>query len=251
MSFQARSRALSPGKNDAERQMSRISTLVASRFRRGTLAAAFCAACFALAPAGVLAQTPPAAPAAPAPTTPPAASPPSTAPAPAAPSTAQQSDESAIDAAQTVEVPARPVALMRGNATWDDGFKAITGALTQIKAEMGKAGLTASGHPFTVFVETDDAGFRYEAMIPLDKAPEGKSELTKDIQIGSSPSGKAMKFQHRGAYDEIDATYEAITAYLDEKNIEAQNMFVEEYLTDLKSTDDTSLEVDIYVFIKG
>jgi hypothetical protein len=28
-------------------------------------------------------------------------------------------------------------------------------------------------------------------------------------------------------------------------------MFVEEYLTDLKSTDDTSLEVDIYVFIKG
>jgi effector-binding domain-containing protein len=148
-------------------------------------------------------------------------------------------------------VAARPVALMRGSATWDDGFKTITGALAQIQSEMQKAGLTASGHPFTVFVETDDAGFRYEAMVPLDKAPEGKSELTKDIQIGSSPSGKAMKFQHRGAYDDIDATYEAITAYLDEKNIEAQNLFLEEYLTDPKAADDQSLEVDIYVFIKG
>jgi effector-binding domain-containing protein len=165
--------------------------------------------------------------------------------------TAQQPSESSIDTVQTVEVPARPVALMRGNATWDDGFKSITGALAQIKSEMTKAGLTASGHPFTVFVETDDAGFRYEAMIPLDKAPEGKSELTKDIQIGASPSGKAMKFQHRGPYDDIDATYEAITAYLDEKNIEAQNLFIEEYLTDPKAADDASLEVDIYVFIKG
>jgi effector-binding domain-containing protein len=205
-------------------------------------------AALAQTPAAPSAPAVPPAPAAPAP--PPAAAPSPTSPAPGAP-TANQGSESGIDAVQTVDVAARPVALMRGSATWDDGFKTITGALTQIQSEMQKAGLTASGHPFTVFVETDDAGFRYEAMVPLDKAPEGKSELTKDIQIGSSPSGKAMKFQHRGAYDDIDATYEAITAYLDEKNIEAQNLFVEEYLTDPKVADDQSLEVDIYVFIKG
>jgi effector-binding domain-containing protein len=232
--------------------MSRMSIFVASGLARLIAPAAVCVTCFVLAPAGAFAQTPPASPIAPAPTTPPAASPPPAAPAPGAPSIAQQPpDESAVDAAQIVEVPARPVALIRGNAAWDDGFKAITGALTQIQSEMNKAGLAASGHPFTVFVETDDAGFRYEAMIPLDKAPEGKSELTSDIKIGASPSGKAMKFQHRGPYDDIDATYEAITAYLDEKNIEAQNLFIEEYLTDPKTPDDASLEVDIYVFIKG
>ena len=204
-----------------------------------------------LVPATGFAQAPPA-PTPTAPTAPPAASPPAATPAPGAPSTAQRPpDESGVETAQTVDVPARPVALIRGNSSWDDGFKSVTNALTQIQREMQKAGLAASGHPFTVFVETDDAGFRYEAMIPLDKAPEGKSELSKDIQIGSSPSGKAMKFQHRGAYEDIDATYEAITAYLDEKNIEAQNLFVEEYLTEPKSSDDASLEVDIYVFIKG
>ena len=223
--------------------MSRFFRHVASHGLRLSLLAAFGA--LALTPAS--AQTPPA--------TPPAQSPPAVtapaSPAPAAPSTAQRPDETSVDAAQTVELPSRPVALMRGSSNWDDGFKSITNALTQIQAEVTKAGLVASGHPFAVFVETDDAGFRYEAMIPLDKAPEGKSELTKDIKIGASPSGKAMKFQHRGAYDDIDATYEAITAYLDEKNIEAQNLFIEEYLTPPKASDDQSLEVDIYVFIKG
>ncbi len=46
------------------------------------------------------------------------------------------------------------------------------------------------------------------------------------------------------------STYEAITAYLDEKGLEAQNLFVEEYLNEAKSSDDTGLEVDIYVFVK-
>jgi effector-binding domain-containing protein len=214
-------------------------------------AASLCAGWLALAPIGASAQTPASPGTSASPTTPPAVSPPTAAPAPGAPLSAEQPGESGVEAAQTVEVPARPVALLRGSSTWDDGFKSITGALTQIQTEMQKAGLTASGHPFTVFVETDDAGFRYEAMVPLDKAPEGTSELTKDIKIGASPSGKAMKFQHRGAYEDIDATYEAITAYLDEKNIEAQNLFVEEYLTPPKAPDDSSLEVDIYVFIKG
>ena len=55
--------------------------------------------------------------------------------------------------------------------------------------------------------------------------------------LAQSPSGKAIKFQHRGAYDDIDSTYEAITAYLDEKGLEARNLFVEEYLNDAKDFD--------------
>ena len=46
------------------------------------------------------------------------------------------------------------------------------------------------------------------------------------------------------------STYEAITAYLDEKGLEARNMFAEEYLNQVKTSDDSSLEVDIYVFLK-
>ena len=115
---------------------------------------------------------------------------------------------------------------------------------------MTKAGLKQGGKPITVFTETNDNGFSYEAMISLAGKPEGKTELSNDVKIGELPSGKAIKFQHRGAYDDIDSTYDLITAYLDEKGLEAQNLFIEEYLTDTKNSDDQALEVDIYVFIK-
>ncbi len=59
-----------------------------------------------------------------------------------------------------------------------------------------------------------------------------------------------MRFQHLGAYADIDATYDAVTAYLDEKGIDAQDSFVEEYANDVKDPDDPNLEVDIYVLLK-
>jgi len=87
-------------------------------------------------------------------------------------------------------------------------------------------------------------------MLPVEKAPEGKSKLGDGVEFGATPSGKALKFEHRGAYDEIDATYEAITAYLDEKGLDTKNLFIEEYLTDLTDAEDAAVEVDIYVFVK-
>lgn len=61
---------------------------------------------------------------------------------------------------------------------------------------------------------------------------------------------KAIKFQHRGAYDDIDSTYDVITAYLDAKGLQVDSPYIEEYLTDLTTSDDPNLQVDIYVFVK-
>ena len=187
--------------------------------------------------------TPPAAPVSPAAPADPAPADPAR-PVPDAPADGDASN------AEPIDVAARPVALIRGNSSWEDGYKNLTGAFKKINAEVTKAGLKAAGRPVTAFVETDDNGFHYEAMVPIEKAPEGKESLTPEVRLGQSPAGKAMKFQHRGAYDDIDSTYEAVTAYLDEKNIEARNLFVEEYLNDMKSADDAGTQIDIYVFIK-
>ena len=180
--------------------------------------------------------------------TPPSPTQPATPPTPGA-GTEPAPDGDASNAV-AIEVAARPVALTRGNSTWEDGFKNINAAFKKLDAEVSRAGLKTAGRPVTVFVETDDNGFHYEAMLPLEKLPEGRDSLTPEVRLGQSPSGKAMKFQHRGAYDDIDSTYEAITAYLDEKGLEARNLFVEEYLSDLKASDDPSTKIDIYVFIK-
>ena len=81
-------------------------------------------------------------------------------------------------------------------------------------------------------------------------APAGKTQLTDLVKLGLTPGGKAMRFEHRGAYDDIDATYEAITAFLDEKGIDAEDVFVEQYLNEVKTSDDPNLQVDIFVMLK-
>jgi effector-binding domain-containing protein len=212
-------------------------------------------------PVNAPAATPSPAPAANAPTTPPSASPatpsspaatppaaPASPPATAAPDAGNPSDDSSNG--QSLEMVAHPAAYIEGKANWSEGFTALMGALAQIKAELAKAGIAPSGHPITVFTETDDNGFSYRAMIPIEKAPEGKTALSDTVKLGQTPAGKAMKFEHRGSYEDIDSTYEAITAYLDEKGLEAANLFVEEYLNDVKTSDDPNLQVDIYVLLK-
>jgi effector-binding domain-containing protein len=150
---------------------------------------------------------------------------------------------------QTVAVDARPAAVIKGQGKWEDAARTLSEALAKVNDAVAKAGLPVNGRPFAVFTKTDDAGFSFEAMVPLSAAPEGAPKLPEGVGIGASPAGKALKFQHRGAYDEIEATYEAIAAYLDEKGLDTKDLIIEEYLTDFKG-DDANVDVDIYVFLK-
>ncbi|MGH6841417.1 MAG: GyrI-like domain-containing protein [Methylocella sp.] len=155
------------------------------------------------------------------------------------------SDASAV----TLELTSRPVAFKSASAEWADGFKSVQGEIAKVDAAIKKEGLAPAGHPFALFLATDDKSFQFEAMVPLAEKPEVK-DLSDGVKIGESPSGKAMKFLHRGAYDDIDSTYDLITAFLDEKGLESQNRFIEEYLTGTTEPDDANLEADIYVFLK-
>lgn len=183
-------------------------------------------------------------PAAQAPAAPDAAKPEAEAAKPGTPDAAASSV-----ASETVMVDARPAAVLKGQGKWEDSGKTLSEAIRKLSAAVAKAGLSVNGRPITVFTKTDDAGFSFEAMVPLSAAPEGKPKLSDGVEIGSSPAGKALKFQHRGSYDEIDATYEAIAAYLDEKGLDSKDLIIEEYLSDFKG-DDAEVNVDIYVFLK-
>jgi effector-binding domain-containing protein len=188
--------------------------------------------------------TPSAAPSA-APSATPAPSPsPSPSPSP------MPTPDSNSSSGQTVELAAHPAACVDGKATRDEVYGAIQASIGTARGELEKAAIKPAGRPIAVFLEADDSGFVYRAEIPVEAIPEGKTALSPAVKFCQTPVGKAMRFEHRGAYDDIDATYEAITAYLDEKGIDAQDVFVEQYLNDVKTTDDPNLEVDIYVLLK-
>jgi effector-binding domain-containing protein len=174
-------------------------------------------------------------------------------PAPAAtpspsPDAANSGDSGSMG--ETVDLVPGPAATLEAKADRDEVYSAITGAIATIRAEIAKAGLKPTGHPMAIFLEADDAGFRFRAEVPIETAPEGKTQLSDTVKLGQRPVGKAMRFEHRLAYDDIDGTYEAITAYLDEKGVDAQDIFIEEYLNDVKSPEDPSLKVDIFVLLK-
>src|ERR1700722_9384507 len=151
---------------------------------------------------------------------------------------------------ESVDLPSRPFAYVEAKADKDEIYSAILSSLSSVKHDMDKANLAPAGRPLAVFVESDDTGFKFHAGYPLAAAPEGKSSLSDTVKIGQTPSGKAMRFEHQGAYGDIDATYDAITAYLDDKGIDAQDTFIEEYANDVKDSDDPTLQVNIYVLLK-
>ena len=85
------------------------------------------------------------------------------------------------------------------------------------------------------------------AEIPVDQEPKN---LTKAMSMGKSPEGKALKFVHRGSYENMDNTYEAITNHLEEKKLEAKDTFIEEYITDPLKTAEDKLVINVYVPLK-
>ena len=168
------------------------------------------------------------------------------------PALAQSDGRSTGDASggQAVELTSRPALVLAGSADWEEGFAKLNKSFADLRTAMDRANLKPAGRPIAVFVETDDQGFKFQAMLPLEAAPPATPSFPAPIKLGETPAGKTMKFEHRSAYDDIDSTYEAITAYLDEKGIEAKPVFVEQYLNDVTTADDTSLQVDIFVFVK-
>ncbi len=208
--------------------------------RRGFVqSAAALFACLAVAASPALAQAPP--PAA-SPASPPAGS-------PAEPPTAAEPAAPEGSAGNNVEVAARPALMFEGQSSWDDSYTSIVNAFQRLRAETERAKLKPTGRPIAVFLFTDDAGFRFRAMIPLAEEPANPA-LGAEFALGKTPAGRAVKFEHRGPYDEIDATYDAITAWLDDRNLLADDFFAEEWIAEGASAGDLDIAIDVYVFIK-
>ena len=165
-----------------------------------------------------------------------------TPPAPAATSPAAE------PFAEDTTLTAKTIVYVKGNGVWDSAFDTISGAFKTLKTYIDKEGLKPDGPPLTIFTQTDDTGFQFQAAVPIAEPP--KNPPRGDIAIGQSPEGHALKFIHHGSYDELDNTYEAITNYLDEKRLEAKDLFIEQYETDPVTADGKKLTVDVLVLLK-
>jgi len=147
-----------------------------------------------------------------------------------------------------VNVGAKTIIYVEGTANWNTAFEALTEAFKTLAEYLSKEGVKANGPSMTIYTSTDDIGFQFQAAVPIPRTPPNPPP--NGVAIGRSPAGRALKFVHRGSYDAMDNTYEAITNYLDEKQLDTQDLFIEEYVTDLLKTPEPNLIINVLVPLK-
>jgi effector-binding domain-containing protein len=166
----------------------------------------------------------------------------------ASPPPQKPAEQSADPFGEEITLPEQNIIYFKGTGKWDSAFETIVDAFKTVNAFLSRQGIKPVGPAMTIYTSTDDASFTFEAAVPVSGPPADPPK--GDIAFGKSPSGKAYKFIHRGSYDAMDSTYEAITNYLDEKQLEAKDLFIEEYVTDPVTTPEDKLVITVYVPIK-
>lgn len=152
---------------------------------------------------------------------------------------------------EEVTLTPKTIIYLKGNTTLDKAQDTLQDAFRSLFTLLDKRGIKRTGPSMTIYSypdDPDDLSFQFKAAVPIAEAPK---DLPKgDIEVGQSPGGKALKFVYRGSYDAMEDIYEPIASYLDEKQIDVQNVHIEEYATDLVTTPEDKLVVTIYVLPK-
>lgn len=146
-----------------------------------------------------------------------------------------------------VTLPEKPVLIVKGRATWEQALPDLRAAFARIEAELAKAGIAPTGRPLALFFERTDDDFQFDAMIPIAAAPTPAPTLPAEMRFGTTPSGKALRFVHQGAYSDVDTTFETVASYLLAKDIETKDPYLEEYVNDVADPEDVGMEVNIFV----
>jgi effector-binding domain-containing protein len=144
-----------------------------------------------------------------------------------------------------VTMAEKTIVYVSGTGEWDTAYDTLKDAFQAVQAFLNKAGLKAAGPAMTIYTAMDDVNFNFQAAVPLAAAPRGA--LPSDFGTGASPAGKALKFVHRGSFDAMTHTYDAISHHVEEKQISTKELLIEEYVSDFLNTPTDKLVINIFV----
>jgi len=167
---------------------------------------------------------------------------------------AQEAQKSAPPAAsqeafgEEVMLPARTLLLRKSKTSWDEAWVNIVAAFKAVRADAEKLQLKVTGPALIIYRSTADDSFEFDAALPIEAAPA--TPPTGDLSVGPARTGKAIKFVYRGPFDSMDSTYELVSNYIDSKRIEAEDLSIEEYVTDPVTTKPEEIVINIYMLLK-
>ena len=115
-----------------------------------------------------------------------------------------------------------------------------------IMAVMKKRKAFPAGAPFVIYRNSDMEALEIEIGFPIMTAVDGEGEVKSSVL----PGGQCAISRHKGPYDSIDKTYNAITAFIKEKGREPTGVCYEVYLNDPKKKKPEKLKTDVVFVLK-
>jgi len=127
---------------------------------------------------------------------------------------------------------------------------AIAKAYGEVGAFLKAQKLKQAGAPITIDTGSSDAGYAFDAAIPVAGVPARPVPSDSRVQLKQTYGGKVLKVALRGSYSQIPATYDKIAAYIAAHGIETNGSPWDEFANDPATVKESEVLTNIYFPIK-
>ncbi len=128
-----------------------------------------------------------------------------------------------------------------------DVGQALADAFTQIGRFMAENNILQDSQPMAITRSWDENGYQFDAAVPVNGLPD---EVSGNVQIGLSPSGRAVRFTHIGPYDQMLPAYEKLASYMAANGLDEGPVSWEHYISDPGNTPEAEIITHIYFLIQ-
>jgi effector-binding domain-containing protein len=148
---------------------------------------------------------------------------------------------------ETVQTKSQPMLYVSKTSTMvpDDIGKAMGEAFDALGRFVGAHQVPVVGPPLAIYRDYSAGGVTMDVGFPV--AASAVDLADGEIKAGETPGGKALKAVHRGSYDTLRQTYDALGRHMAESGIPTPRYSWEVYLNEPGTTSDADLVTEIFM----
>jgi effector-binding domain-containing protein len=129
---------------------------------------------------------------------------------------------------EKMTVPARPVLSVRKTTSVENLPAELGRAYQAIMFYLQELGEHPIDEPFAIYYNMDMQALDMEMGFPVASELPGRGEIQSNI----IPAGEIVSAVHQGPYENLAATYEAMTAWMQENHCQPSGIVTEFYIND-------------------
>lgn len=150
---------------------------------------------------------------------------------------------------ETQDREAKTYLAVRGTVSFANMGEYFETNMPALGAELGKQQLQMAGPPSGIYWSWDEEKGEADMAVAMPIAGEAKAE--DPFTIINLPASEVLTADYYGAYDKMESVYVALDKYMEQNNIEAGEVAMEEYITDPMAEPDTAKWLTkVYFYIK-